>query len=186
MSERLQAARDRMEMVATQLDQGNRENTAQTEALRRSMEETQNRVTQMGSFMELSRVDSQRLDKGLTDLRENVFNNAVAIDHLKEDCQREAENHRTLSGQTVDIAAYQKHAESHDQTLAQCQRQMAAQVERIDEGERQLRRLREEVTALCSQSAPRMDEGNVPNRDPELAVTSVPAGRRDERLNKGL
>ena len=148
MSERLQAARDRMEMVTTQLDQGNRENAAQTDALRRSMEETQRQVTQMGGFLELPRVDSQRFDKGLTDLRENVFNNAVAIDHLKEDCQREAENRRTLSGQTVDIAAYQKHAESHDQTLAQCQIQMAAQVERINEGERQLLHLREEVAAF--------------------------------------
>ena len=121
MSERLQAARDRMEMVATQLDQGNRETAAQTEVLRRSMEETQKQVTQIGSCLELSRVDSQRLDQGLTDLRENVFNNGVAIDHLKEDCQRGAESHRTLSDQMVDIAAYQRHAESHDQTLAQCQ-----------------------------------------------------------------
>ena len=179
MSERIQAARDRMEMVATQLDQGNRENATQTEVLRRSIEETQKQVTQMGSFLEHSRVDSQRLDKGLTDLRENVFNNAVAIDHLREDCQREADNQRTLSGQTVDIAAYQRHAESHDQTLAQCQTQMAAQSERIDEGELQLRRLREEVAALFSQSVPQMDEGNVPNRDPELAV-------RLSQLEEGL
>ena len=170
MSEQLQAAKDHMEMVATQLDQGYRENAAQTEVLRRSMEETQKQVTQIGSCLELSRVDSQRLDKGLTDLRENVFNNAVAIDHLKEDCQREAENHRTLSGQMVDIVAYQRHAESHDQTLAQCQIQMAAQAERIDEGERQLRQLREEMAALPRHSVPRVDEGNVPNRDPELAV----------------
>ena len=124
----------------------------------------------MGGFLELSRVDSQRLDKGLTDLRENVFNNAVAIDHLREDCEREAENHRTLSGQTVDIAEYQKHADSREQALAQCQSQMAAQAERIDEGEHQLRRLRKEVADLSSQSVPRMEEGNVPNRDPELAV----------------
>ena len=52
MSERLQAARDRMEMVATQLDQGNRENATQTEVLRKSIEETQKQVTQMGSFLE--------------------------------------------------------------------------------------------------------------------------------------
>ena len=179
MSERLQAARDRMEMVTTQLDQGSRENAAQTDALRISMEETQRQITQMGGFLELSRVDSQRFDKGLTDLRENVFNNAVAIDHLKEECQREAENHRTLSGQMVDIAAYQRHAESHDQTLAQCQIQMAAQAERIDEGERQLRQLREEMAALPRHSVPRMDEGNVPNRDPELAV-------RLSQLEEGL
>ena len=135
MSERLQAARDRMEMVATQLDQGNRENANQTEVLKRSIEETQKQVTQMGNFLEHSRVDSQRIDKGLIDLRENVFNNAVAIDHLREDCQREADNQRTLSGQTVDIIAYQRHAKSHDQTLAQCQTQMAVQAERISEGE---------------------------------------------------
>ena len=36
ISEQLQAARDRMEMVATQLDQGNRENAAQSEILRTS------------------------------------------------------------------------------------------------------------------------------------------------------
>ena len=176
MSERLQAARDRMEMVATQLDQGNRENANQTEVLKRSIEETQKQVTQMGNFLEHSRVDSQRIDKGLIDLRENVFNNSVAIDHLREDCQREADNQRTLSGQTADIAAYQRHAESHDQTLAQCQTQMAVQAERISEGELQLRRLREEVAALSSRSG---DEGNVPNRDPELAV-------RLSQLEEGL
>ena len=59
MSEQLQAARDRMEMVATQLDQGNRENATQMEVLRRSIEGTQKQVTQMGGFLELSRVDSQ-------------------------------------------------------------------------------------------------------------------------------
>ena len=176
MSERLQ---DRMEMVATQLDQGNRENATQTEVLKRSIEETQKQVSQVGSFLELSRVDSQRIDKGLVDLRENVFNNAVAIDHLREDCQREADNQRTLSGQTADIAAYQRHAESPDQTLAQCQTQMAVQAGRISEGEIQLRRLREEVAALSSQSVSRMDEGNVPNRDPELAV-------RLSQLEEGL
>ena len=47
---------------------------------------------------------------------------------------------------------------------------MAAQVERISEGERQLRLLREEVDALPRQAVPRRDEGEVPNRDPELAV----------------
>ena len=94
----------------------------------------------------------------------------MAIDHLKEDCEREAEKHRTLSGQTVDIAAYQKHVDSRDQALAQCQTQMAAQAERIDEGEHQLRRFRKEVADLSSQSVPRVDEGHVPNRDPELAV----------------
>ena len=56
---------------------------------------------------------------------------------------------------------------------------MAAQTERIDEGELQLRRLREEVAALSSQSAPRMDESQVPNRDPELAV-------RLSQLEEGL
>ena len=44
---------------------------------------------------------------------------------------------------------------------------MAVQAERIDEGELQLS---EEVAALSSQSVPRVDEGNAPNRDPELAV----------------
>ena len=179
ISERLQAARDRMEMVTAQLDQGNRETANQTEALKRSVDETQKRVAQMGNFLEHSCVDSQRIDKGLEDLRESVFNNSVAIDHLREDCQHEADNQRTLSGQTADIAAYQRHAESRDQTIAQCQTQMAAQADRIKEGELQLRRIREEVAAMASQSIPRMDESNVPNRGPELAV-------RLSQLEEGL
>ena len=166
-------------MVTAQLDQGNRENANQTEVLKRSVEETQKQVAQMGNFLEHSRVDSQRIDKGLIDLRENVFNNSVAIDHLREDCQREADNQRTLSGQTADIAAYQRHAESHDQTLAQCQTQTTAQADRIKEGELQLRRIREEVAAMASQSVPRKDESNVPNRGPELAV-------RLSQLEEGL
>ena len=56
---------------------------------RHSIDETQRKVIQLGSLLEHSQVDTQRLDKGLTDLRENVFNNSVAIDHLKEDMERE-------------------------------------------------------------------------------------------------
>ena len=126
-------------------------------------------MTQLGSLVEHSQVDTQRIDKGLTDLRENVFNNAVAIEHLKEDMEREVARLRTLSGQTADMSAYQRHADSHDQALAQCRTQLTAQAQRIDEGEQQLRRLRQEVAGLTSQSTPRVEQ-SVPNRDPELAV----------------
>ena len=46
---------------------------------------------------------------------------------------------------------------------------MTAQAQRIDEGEQQLRCLRQEVTGLSSQSTPRVEQ-SIPNRDPELAV----------------
>ena len=124
----------------------------------------------MGTLLELSQVDSQRLEQGLTDLKENVYINSAAVDRLREDCKREAERNRTLSGQTVDIEAYQEHARSNEQAFDQCRSQMAAQARRIEEGEQQLRRLRKEMAELTSQNAPRVEDNIVPNRDPELAV----------------
>ena len=66
------------------------------------------RVIQLGSIVEHSQVDIQRLDKGLTDLQENVFNNGVEIDHLKEDWKREVAKLSTPSGPAPDVSAYQR------------------------------------------------------------------------------
>ena len=170
MAEQLQAARGRVERVTAQLEHGQRGHATQVVELKQSIEETQRQVTQMGSLLELSQVDSQRFEQGLTDLRENVFINAASVDRLREDCKREAERNRTLSGQTVDIESYQEHARSSEQMMAQYQSQMAAQVGRIDEGEQQLRRLRKEVAELTSQTTPRVEDHNIPNGDPELAI----------------
>ena len=170
MAEQLQAARGRMEMVTAQLEQGHRGQASQAVELKQSLAETQRQVTQMGTLLELSQVDSQRLEQGLTDLKENVYLNSAAVDRLREDCKREAERNRTLSGQTVDIEAYQEHARSNEQALDQCRSQMAAQAGRIEEGEQQLRRLRKEMAELTSQNAPRVEDNVVPNRDPELAI----------------
>ena len=128
MSEHIQAARGRIEALSAQLDQGGREHMALTVEYRQSIEETQRQVGQLRSLVEHSQVDTQRIDKGLTDLRENVFNNAVAIDHLKEDMEREVAKLSTLSGHTADMSAYQRHAISHDQALAQCDTQLTAQI----------------------------------------------------------
>ena len=169
VSEHLQAARGRMEALSAQLDQGGREHMALTVEYRHSIEEAQRKVIQLGSLIEHSQVDTQRLDKGLTDLQENVFNNGVAIDHLKEDLEREVAKLSTLSGHATDVSAYQRHAASHDEALVQCRTQLSTQAQRIDESEQQLRRLQQEVTDLTSRSTPRA-EHSVPNRDPELAV----------------
>ena len=99
-----------MEAMNAQLEQEHRENATRTVEIKQSLEETQRQVTHMGSLMELSQVDSQRLEQGLTDLKENVFFNSASVDRLREDCKREAERSRALSGQTVDIEAYQEHA----------------------------------------------------------------------------
>ena len=53
--------------------------------------------------------------------------------------EREIPKLRTLSGQPMDMSAYQRHADSHDQALAQCRAQLTAQAQRIDEGEQHLR-----------------------------------------------
>ena len=169
MTEHIQEARGRMEALSAQIDQGGREHMALAVEYRHSIAETQRKVIQLGSLLEHSQVDTQRLDKGLTDLRENVFNNSVAIDHLKEDMQREVSKLSTLSGQATDMSAYQRHAASHDQALTQCRTQLTTQAQRIDESEQHLRRLQQEVTDLTSRSTPRA-EHSVPNRDPELAV----------------
>ena len=178
MSEHLQAARGRVEAVSAQLDQGGREHMALAVECRHAIEETQRKVIQLGSIAEHSQVETQRLDKGLTDLQENVFNNGVEIDHLKEDLKREVAKLSTLSGHTADLAAYERHAASHDQALTQCPSQLTDQAQRIDEGQHHLRRLQQEVTALQGQSTPRV-EHSVPNRDPELAV-------RLSQLEEGL
>ena len=73
MSEHLQAARDRIEALSAQLDQGGREHMALTVEYRHTIEETQRKVIQLGGIIEHSQVDTQRLDKGLTDLRENCL-----------------------------------------------------------------------------------------------------------------
>ena len=169
MSEHIQAARGRMEALSAQLDQGGREHMALTVEFRQSIEETQRQMTQLGGLVEHSQVDTQRINKGLTDLRENVFNNGVAIERLKEDMEHEVARLRTLSGQPADMSVYQRHADGHDQALAQCRTQLTTQAQKIDEGEQQLRHLRQEVAALTSQSTPQVEQ-NVPNRDPELAV----------------
>ena len=98
MSEHLQAARGRVEALSAQLDQGGREHMALAVECRHAIEETQRKVIQLGGVVEHSQVDIQRLDKGLTDLQENVFNNGVEIDHLKEDLKREVAKLSTLSG----------------------------------------------------------------------------------------
>ena len=169
MTEHLQAARGRMEALSAQLDHGGREHMAFVVEYRQSIEETQRRLSQLGSLIEHSQVDNQRLDKGLTDLRENVFNNGVAIDHLKEDMEREVAKLSTLSGPAPDVSAYQRHAASQDEALTQCRSQLTAQAQRIDEGQQHLRRLQQEVTELTGQSTPRVEQ-SVPNRDPELAI----------------
>ena len=169
MTEHLQAARGRMETLSAQMDHGGREHMALVVEYRQSIEETQRRLSQLGSLIEHSQVDRQRLDKGLTDLRENVFNNGVAIDHLKEDMEREVAKLSTLSGPAPDVSAYQRHAESQDEALTQCRSQLTAQAQRIEDGQQHLRRLQQEVTELVGQSPPRVEQ-NVPNRDPELAI----------------
>ena len=178
MTEHLQAARGRIEALSAQLDQGGREQMAFVVDYRQSIEETQRKVVQLGSLIEHSRVDTQRLDQGLTDLRENVFNNGIAVDHLKEDLEREVAKLSTLSGPAPDVSAYERHAASQEQALTQCRSQLATQAQQIDEGQQHLRRLQQELTALQGQSAPRV-ENQVPNRDPELAV-------RLSQLEEGL
>ena len=169
MTEHLQAARGRMEALSAQLDHEGREQMALAVECRHSIEETQRKLVQLGSLIQHSQVDNQRLDKGLTDLRENVFNNGVAIDHLKEDMEREVAKLSTLSGPAPDVSAYQRHAASQDEALTQCRSQLTAQAQRIDEGQQHLRRLQQEVTELIGQSTPRAEQ-SVPNRDPELAI----------------
>ena len=178
MLEHLQAARGRVEALSAQLDQGGREHMALAVECRHAIEETQRKVIQLGGIVEHSQVDTQRLDKGLTDLQENVFNNGVEIDHLKEDLKREVAKLSTLSGHATDMAAYERHAASHDQALTQCRTQLTSQAQRIEESDRHLRRIQQEVEALTRQSTPRVEQ-NAPNRDPELAI-------RLSQLEEGL
>ena len=137
ISEQLQVARRRVEALNAQLEQRQREQATQVGEVKHSLEDTQRQVIHMGNLVELSQVDSQRIEQGLTDLKENVFINSSSVDRLREECRREAERNRALSGQAVDLGAYQEHAKSSEEAIAQCQSQMASQVGRIDEGEQQ-------------------------------------------------
>ena len=173
MTEHLQAVRGRMEsrwrLCLLRWIIGDREHMALVVEYRQSIEETQRRLSQLGNLFEHSQVDNQRLDKGLSDLRENVFNNGVDIEHLKENMEQEVARLSTLSGPAPDVSVYQRHTESQNEALAQCRSQLTAQAQRIEDGHQHLRRLQQEVTELSGQSTPRVEQ-NVPNRDPELAI----------------
>ena len=101
MSEQLQVARRRVEALNAQLEQGQREQATQAGEIKQSLEDTQRQVIHVGNPLELSQVDSQRNEQGLTDLKENVFINSSSVDRLREECRREAERNRALSGQAV-------------------------------------------------------------------------------------
>ena len=183
MADQLQAARGRVEMVNAQLEQRHEGQTSHIAELKQSLVETQRQVTQMRNLLELSQMDSQRLDQGLSDLKENVFLNSVPVDRLREDCKREMEKNRTLSGQQISVEAYQEHARSNEQALEQCRSQMAAQERKIEEGEQQLRRLRREMAELSSQNTPRAEDSIVPSQDPELAIrlSQLVEGMKDQK-----
>ena len=91
--------------------------------------------------LELSQVDAQRLDQGLSDLQDNVFQNAVSIDRVAEDCKRQIAQSIPLSGQKISMEAYQEHARVTKHALEQCRSQLTGRERRIKDGESQLRRL---------------------------------------------
>ena len=170
IADRLQAAYGRLEMMGVQVEQGLGTQNSQVSDLQRSMMETQRQVVQMDERLRLSQADTQKLDRGLSDLHENVFNNATSIDRVAESCKRQIAQVQTLSGQQISAEAYQEHARGAEHALEQCRSQLADQAVRIETGERRMIRLQEEVAGLVGRHDPCAGEECVPNRDPELAI----------------
>ena len=156
--------------MGAQVEQGLGMQNSQTSELQRSMRETQRQVVQMDERLRLSQADTQKLDRGLSDLQENVFNNATSIDHVAESCKRQIAQVQTPSGQQISVEAYQEHARGTEHALEQCRSQLADQAVRIETGERRMARLQEEVVGLIGQHEPRAGKERVPNRDPALAI----------------
>ena len=152
---------------------------SQMSDLQRSMTETQRQVVHMDERLNVSQADTQKLDKGLSDLQENALYNASSIDRVAESCKRQIAQVQTLSGQQISVEAYQEHARGTENALEQCRSQLAEQAVRIETGERRMARLQDEVVGLTGQHEPRAGEDRVPNRDPELAV-------RHSQLEDGL
>ena len=169
-ADRLQAAYGRLEMMSAQVEQGLGMQSSQMSDLQRSMTETQRQVVHMDERLNVSQADTQKLDKGLSDLQENVFYNASSIDRVAESCKRQIAQVQTLSGQQISVEAYQEHARGTEHALEQCRSQLADQAVRIETGERRMARLQDEVVGLTGQHEPRAGEDRVPNRDPELAI----------------
>ena len=124
MAERLQAAHGRLEAMGAQFEQAYGAQSSQVTELRQSMEETQRQVTQLTSRLELSQVDAQRLDQGMNDLQENVYQSAVSIDRAAEDCKRQIAQSVSSSSQQISMEAYQEHARGTECALEQCWSQL--------------------------------------------------------------
>ena len=113
---------------------------------------------------------TQRIDQGLNDLQENVYQNAVSVDRVKEDCRRQIAQSLSSSSQQVSMEAYQEHARGTENALEQYLSQLAGQDRRIQDGEVQLRHLQGEVAELSQRQTPQVGEGSSSNRGPELAI----------------
>ena len=100
--------------------------------LRESMGEFQTQARSLShQSLELSQVDTQRLDQGLSDLQENIFRNGVAIDRCFEECKRQIAQGLPSSSRQVSLEAYQEHARGTETAMEQCQSQIVAQERRF-------------------------------------------------------
>ena len=140
--------------------------------------------TRVTERLELSQVDTQRLDQGLSDLQETVFRNGVTIERGLEECNaRIAQGQRQNSSQ-ASVEAYQvQHARGTEQALEQCRSQLVAQEKKIHDGEVRLRRLQGEVAELTRQRDLRVSGKASSSVDPELAVrlTQLEEGFRNQQ-----
>ena len=113
-----------------------------------STRECQRQMSRVTECLELSQVDTQRLDQGLSDLRENGFRNGVTIERGLDECNARITQGQRQSNLQVSAEVYQEHARGTEQALEQCRSQMVLQEKKIHESEGQMRRLQGEVAEL--------------------------------------
>ena len=100
-TERIQAAHGRLEAMGAQLEHERGVQRTGVNELRESTRECQRQMSKLNERLDLSQVDTQRLDQGLSDLQENVFRNGVSIDRGLEERHRRIAQGLPSSSQQV-------------------------------------------------------------------------------------
>ena len=89
------------------------------------------------------------MDQKISILRSRFFNIGVTMERGFKECQEEIARAQLPAKEQISESVYQEHTKGAEQALEACRSQLAAQdYKKLQEGERQMRRLREEVTAL--------------------------------------
>ena len=147
--------------------------------LRESTRERQRQLSRATECLELSQVDTQRVDQGLRDLQENVFRNGVTTERGLEECNARIAQEQRQSSSQVSVEAYQEHVRGTEHALEQCRSQLGAEEMKIHDGEVHFRHLQGEVAEVTRHRDLRASGEASSSVNPELAV-------RVAQLKEGL